>query len=109
MFSCFNDPPRAAGTDALLSLRLLSDGVAMGLRGDDRVTAEGLTYSVEDVREKLDAYVDVVAKSRLSLRSPQKVNGVRASRTLLMKKIQLLFSRDVEGKEELLPLWQVPY
>lgn len=67
VFSCFNDPRAPPSTDALLSLRLLSDGVAMGLRGDDRITAEGLTYSVEDVREKLDAYVDVVTKSRLSL------------------------------------------
>ena len=67
VFSCFNDPRAPPSTDALLSLRLLNDGVAMGLRGDDRVTAEGLTYSVEDVREKLDAYVDVVTKSRLSL------------------------------------------
>ena len=67
VFSCFNDPRAPPSTDALLSLRLLTDGVAMGLRGDNRVTAEGLTYSVEDVREKLDAYVDVVTKSRLSL------------------------------------------
>ena len=72
VFSCFNDPRAPPSTDALLSLRLLTDGVAMGLRGDERVTAEGLTYSVEDVREKLDAYVDVVAKSRLSLAANSK-------------------------------------
>lgn len=67
VFSCFNDPRAPPSTDALLSLRLLSDGIAMGLRGDNRITAEGLTYSVGDVREKLNAYVDLVEKSRLKL------------------------------------------
>jgi hypothetical protein len=67
VFSCFNDPRAPPSTDALLSLRLLSDGIAMGLRGDERITAEGLTFSVEDVREKLDAYVDLVQNSRLKL------------------------------------------
>ena len=38
----------------------------MGLRGDERITAEGLTLSVQDVREKLAAYADVVEASRIS-------------------------------------------
>ena len=66
VFSCFNDPRAPPSTDALLSLRLLTDGVAMGLRGDERITAEGLTLSVQDVREKLAAYADVVEASRIS-------------------------------------------
>ena len=37
----------------------------MGLRGDERITSEGLTFSVEDVSEKLKAYVDVVEGSRI--------------------------------------------
>ena len=69
-FLCFvfslQRPPPPPSTDALLSLRLLTDGVAMGLRGDERITAEGLTLSVQDVREKLAAYADVVEASRIS-------------------------------------------
>lgn len=67
VFSCFNDPRAPPSTDALLSLRLLSDGIGMGLRGDTRITSQGLTYSVQDVREKLNAYVALVEKSRLKL------------------------------------------
>jgi hypothetical protein len=48
---CLADPRAPPSTDVLLSLRLLGDGVAMGLRGDDRITSEGLTLSVEDVSE----------------------------------------------------------
>lgn len=75
VFSCFNDPRAPPSTDALLSLRLLSDGVAMGLRGDERITAEGLTFSVQDVREKLAAYTDVVEASRIS--SPTRAAAAR--------------------------------
>jgi hypothetical protein len=49
----------------LLSLRLLGDGVAMGIRGDSRITSEGLTFSVDDVSEKLRAYVEIVESSRI--------------------------------------------
>lgn len=49
----------------LLSLKLLGDGVAMGLRGDERITSEGLTFSVDDVSEKLSAYVGIVESSRI--------------------------------------------
>lgn len=65
VFSCFNDPRAPASTDALLSLKLLGDGVSMGLRGDDRITAEGLTLSVQDVSEKLAAYLEVVESSKI--------------------------------------------
>lgn len=57
VFSCYNDPRAPASTDALLSLRLTRDGVSMGLRGDSRITAEGLGASLDDVLEKLDAYL----------------------------------------------------
>ena len=70
VFSCFNDPRAPASTDVLLSLKLLGDGVQMGLRGDERITAEGLTLSVQDVREKLDAFLDVVETSRLTVANP---------------------------------------
>lgn len=39
--------------------------MAMGLRGDERITSEGLTFSVDDVGEKLNAYVDLVESSRI--------------------------------------------
>ena len=50
----------------MLSLRLLRDGVAMGLRGDERITAEGLMLSVEDAQENLDAFIAVVDGARLA-------------------------------------------
>lgn len=49
----------------LLSLKLMGDGVTMGLRGDARITSEGLTFSVDDVAEKLNAYVELVESSRI--------------------------------------------
>ena len=50
----------------MLSLRLLRDCVAMGLRWDERITAEGLMLSVEDAQEKLDAFIAVVDGARLA-------------------------------------------
>ena len=35
-------------TNMLLSLKLLEDGVDMGIRGDRRINAEGLSSSVSD-------------------------------------------------------------
>jgi len=37
----------------------------MGIRGDSRITSEGLTFSVDDVSEKLRAYVEIVESSRI--------------------------------------------
>jgi hypothetical protein len=53
VFSCFNDPRAPPSTDLLLSLRLLGDGVSMGLRGDARINSEGLGFSVEAGRCRL--------------------------------------------------------
>jgi hypothetical protein len=47
----------------MLSLKLLSDGVNMGLRGDPRISAEGLILSLDDVLEKVNAYVNLVDRS----------------------------------------------
>lgn len=57
VFSCYNDPRAPPSTDALLSLRLTKDGVAMGLRGDPRITFEGMEASLDDVLEKIDAWL----------------------------------------------------
>jgi len=53
VFSCFNDPRQGAAVDARLSFKMLEDGLAMAERGDPRVTADGLSQNVADVREKL--------------------------------------------------------
>ena len=63
VFSCFNDPRAPPSTDMMLSLKLLSEGVNMGLRGDSRISAEGLILSLDDVLEKVNAYVDLVDRS----------------------------------------------
>ena len=63
VFSCFNDPRAPPSTDMMLSLKLLSDGVNMGLRGDPRISAEGLILSLDDVLEKVNAYVNLVDRS----------------------------------------------
>jgi hypothetical protein len=47
----------------MLSLKLLSEGVNMGLRGDSRISAEGLILSLDDVLEKVNAYVNLVDRS----------------------------------------------
>lgn len=65
------DPRAPASTDVLLSLKLFGDGVSMGLRGDKRITAEGLTLSADDVVEKLNAYLDVVEASKIITRKQQ--------------------------------------
>jgi len=63
VFSCFNDPRAPPSTDMMLSLKLLSEGVNMGLRGDTRISAEGLILSLDDVLEKVNAYVNLVDRS----------------------------------------------
>jgi hypothetical protein len=63
VFSCFNDPRAPPSTDMMLSLKLLSEGVNMGLRGDSRISAEGLILSLDDVLEKVNAYVNLVDRS----------------------------------------------
>ena len=63
VFSCFNDPRAPPSTDMMLSLKLLSEGVNMGLRGDPRISAEGLILSLDDVLEKVNAYVNLVDRS----------------------------------------------
>jgi len=60
VFSCVNDPRAPPGAESALALRLARDGVNMGLRGDRRITSEGLMYSFEDVLEKLDAYLALI-------------------------------------------------
>jgi hypothetical protein len=53
----------------LLSLKLLEDGVDMGLRGDARINAEGLMYSVSDVSDKLEGYLAFLEGSRVAIRN----------------------------------------
>jgi len=62
VFSCYNDPRAPASTEVLLTLRLAKDGVAMGRRGDKRITDLGLAASLDDVLEKLDAYLAFASK-----------------------------------------------
>lgn len=47
--------------DVLLSLRLLVDGVAIGQRGDPVITAAGLAANVEEVLDKMNTYLEVLA------------------------------------------------
>ena len=47
----------------ILSLKLLSDGVDMGLRGDARISAEGLILSLDDALEKVNSYLELVNRS----------------------------------------------
>ena len=63
VFSCFNDPRAPPSTDMILSLKLLSDGVDMGLRGDARISAEGLILSLDDALEKVNSYLELVNRS----------------------------------------------
>ncbi len=60
VFSCYNDPRAPPSTEPLLTLRLARTGVSMGLRNDPRITSEGLRYSLTDVLEKFDAYLELV-------------------------------------------------
>lgn len=69
LFSCFNDPTAPPSTDMLLSLKLLEDWVDMGLRGDARINAEGLMYSVSDVSDKLEGYLAFLEGSRVAIRN----------------------------------------
>jgi hypothetical protein len=62
VFSCYNDPRAPASTEVLLTMRLAKDGVAMGQRGDKRITDLGLAASLDDVLEKLDAYLAFASK-----------------------------------------------
>ncbi|GHP10524.1 hypothetical protein PPROV_000925500 [Pycnococcus provasolii] len=64
IFSCIDDPRQLASTISNASLKMLVDGVEMGARGDQRVTAAGLLNNVEDVASKMDLYIGF-AKNKL--------------------------------------------
>ena len=70
LFSCFNDPRAPPSTNMLLSLKLLEDGVDMGIRGDRRINAEGLSSSVSDVKEKLEAYLTFLESLNVAIPDP---------------------------------------
>ena len=54
----------------LLSLKLLEDGVDMGIRGDRRINAEGLSSSVSDVKEKVEAYLTFLESLNVAIPDP---------------------------------------
>ena len=57
IFSCQNSPQQPAGTDTLLVVDMLRQGINLGQRGDPRATAEGVLLTAGDALDKMDDYI----------------------------------------------------
>lgn len=57
LVSCVDAPNQLASTDAVMSLKMLSDGADYVARGDRRASYESLLLNFDDAVGKLRAYV----------------------------------------------------
>ena len=64
VFSCMNSPQQPAGTDAVLVVDMLRQGIALGQRGDPRATAEGVLLTAGDALAKMDDYITFIMVKR---------------------------------------------
>ena len=60
VLSCVNDPRMVPSTDVVLTRKMLDEGLRMGAASDPRVTPDSILLVIDDLNDKLVAYIDFV-------------------------------------------------